>query len=116
MRSVKTFNFRAPASIPDGWLIFNAPRPLPGQQWEGEYLRGRHYSAVSPADELKDLLLKSIDDLDGWLVIEASEGDFELWIEKEVASHSYKGIVDDVIKESMRSQYLELFWGKEVIV
>ena len=50
-----------PAQAPEGWRIFNAPRPLYGtlrsvdgqvapETWDGDFLHGTIYAAVDPED------------------------------------------------------------------
>lgn len=76
-----------PSKVPDDWLIFTAPRPLPcsdvqdpaTKQWywvtwedwsENGFLHGVHRSAVNPFDKWYIVAdkLKAIADLDGWFV------------------------------------------------
>lgn len=38
-----------PRDVPLDWLVFNAPRPLVGDQaWQGEWCKGVFYAAVNP--------------------------------------------------------------------
>ena len=40
-----------PADLPDGWLMFNGPRPMYGMRaWQGEWCRGSWYAAVDPSE------------------------------------------------------------------
>lgn len=55
-----------PRQAPEGWRIFNAPRPLYGTlrnedgqvspgTWDGDFLHGTFYAAVDPADPNADM-------------------------------------------------------------
>ena len=49
IRSIFTMSPR-PANVPDGWRIYNAPRPLPGvYSWQSDDLPGAFYTC-QPAD------------------------------------------------------------------
>ena len=40
-----------PANAPEGWRVFNAPRPLYGHMtWDGEFVSGLFYAAVDPSE------------------------------------------------------------------
>lgn len=61
--------------VPEGWTVYNAPRPLYGQvRWQGEFVHGVFYAAVAPegdpADEFGDspLFHRRNRELDGWVV------------------------------------------------
>lgn len=42
----------ASETIPDGWFILNAPRPIMGTaQWNGDFLSGRFYVGINPKDQ-----------------------------------------------------------------
>jgi len=46
-----------PAEAPDGWIVYNAPRPIWGHtKWQGDFVTGVFYAAVDPemddADEM----------------------------------------------------------------
>lgn len=44
-----------PTQAPDGWEVYNAPRPLFGTKtWQGDFICGIFYAAVDPADEYAD--------------------------------------------------------------
>lgn len=68
---------RSNVELPAAWLVFNAPRPIPGDlEWEGDFRHGIHYAALDPAKaEGGDgdrrhhaWQLAQIKSLDGWLV------------------------------------------------
>ena len=74
-------------TIPAGWLIFNAPRPLSGtvtadgqMVWVGEFRHGIYYAAVNPSPEdFGPKLMKLNVELDGWLCQYVTEKDIETW-------------------------------------
>ncbi len=57
-------DYHRPLSLPDeliraDWLIYNAPRPIPGHiLWQGDFRHGVFYAAIAPegdpADEFSD--------------------------------------------------------------
>lgn len=114
MKSFGTFNLIRPDNVPRHWPVFNAPRPLPGSvTWEGDFLRGCHYSAVDPEDEWKQDTMRRIESLDGWQVIEHSECVFLAWLADQCKAYSYYGPIGAII-DDMRAQYLREMWGREV--
>ena len=51
MDDVQTVEVRQarPEQAPDGWLVFNAPRPIYGhREWIGDFITGVFYVAVDP--------------------------------------------------------------------
>lgn len=74
-----------PAHVPDGWLIYNAPRPLwgtlvnkpeggqQGMTWTADFIGGVHYAAVDPADDLAAQWDANNADLDARLLIFITE-------------------------------------------
>ena len=77
-----------PEEAPDGWLVFNAPRPLCGSRlpddsracWTGDFVTGVLYAAVNPkpADAVYDAPQMWIDEnrkLDARIVTWVSEED-----------------------------------------
>jgi hypothetical protein len=81
-----------PADIPEGWLIFNAPRPLWGQrQWTGEFRHGIFYAAVDPAEpDTKQLswMLQQNADLDGWLLEYVTMDQVRAYLDAECAKRN----------------------------
>lgn len=52
-------NVYLPDDIPEGWIVFNAPRPLYGHwTWTGEFRSGIFYVAVDPAGEQATAFIK----------------------------------------------------------
>ena len=65
--------FRMPESArqdePDGWLLFNAPRPLYGhREWRGDFVHGVFYAAVNPRGERAEWMICENAKLDGWVI------------------------------------------------
>jgi len=58
-----------PAEAPDGWLIFNAPRPISGHKtWRGEFVHGDFYAAIDPrADDARSLVERAVS-LGAWIL------------------------------------------------
>jgi hypothetical protein len=38
-----------PSGIPTNWELYNAPRPLYGKTWEGDFISGIFYAAIDPS-------------------------------------------------------------------
>jgi len=58
METRKVVNFNKPQEAPEGWEIYNAPRPIFGTitdtgptTWQGEFISGIFYAAINPDDD-----------------------------------------------------------------
>jgi hypothetical protein len=112
MKSFRTFDLDRPANVPREWPVYNAPRPLPGTAtWESDWRRGRHFAAIDPVDERKDEMLRDIEALDGWQVVEVVPADFMAWIAERCREYDYDGDLEPLM-DGFRSQYLREGWGK----
>jgi len=76
-----------PAFVPDGWTIYNAPRPLYGstlpdgrQEWTGDFLHGIFYVAVDPADPYAARWVKENEQLHAWIVQYATDTEARVWV------------------------------------
>ena len=64
MRKVHLIDER-PFKAPEGWLVCNAPRPLPGTKtWTGRFVCGCYYAAIDPDDEFAEMLTENCRKLD----------------------------------------------------
>jgi hypothetical protein len=56
MKIRKVVNFPCPPQAPEGWEVYNAPRPLEGTTiWMGKFIGGIFFAAIDPADPDADL-------------------------------------------------------------
>ena len=56
--------------VPNGWIVMNAPRPILGQKtMEGDFVSGRHYAALDPADSMTDVYIKENVKLDARVLV-----------------------------------------------
>ncbi|SET44351.1 Protein of unknown function [Nitrosomonas marina] len=83
-------------SVPDGWVLMNAPRPIMGTKtFQDEFIHGRFYAAIDPTDEFAESNAKNNDSLDAWIIIQQP---------KEVLDT----MVENAIPERLRERYMEL--------
>lgn len=55
---------------PEGWIVMNAPRPLLGQKtMEGDFVSGRHYAVLDPADSMANAYFKENLKLDARVLV-----------------------------------------------
>lgn len=67
-KTVKVIGQR-PANIPADWRIYNAPRPLYGDQtWQGDFFHGIFYAAVNLINDEANLYIQLNTNLDGWIL------------------------------------------------
>lgn len=74
-----------PESLPEGWELYNAPRPLYASarhgvpranvEWTGEFLHGVFYAGIDPTDEYADTWRQRNGDLDAWKLEHISMGE-----------------------------------------
>ncbi len=84
-------DYHRPLSLPDelitaDWLVFNAPRPMPGHIcWQGDFMHGIFYSAIAPAgheiDEFgdRDHMLRQCKALDASLVVTVPQSEIMVY-------------------------------------
>lgn len=59
----------APVAYPETHILWNAPRPLPGEYIEGPFIHGICYSHFDPSDRHAAKMVQECIDLDGWMVL-----------------------------------------------
>lgn len=80
MRTVTIKRVVGTKPAPPGHLLFNAPRPLYGTTWQGDFEHGIFYAAVDPVgDPYAANWIKRNVELDGWLLEYITEADIEKW-------------------------------------
>lgn len=92
-----------PPHIPTSQLIFNAPRPLYGETWQGDFRHGIFYAAVDPytPDGLRHAELNHA--LDGWIIEYISKD--TIWKYGEELAEEYKVSLDDFDFDDVWSSY-----------
>lgn len=66
---------KLPFDVDPTWVVMNAPRPLAGHLTtdSGEFLTGRFYAAIDPADSMAAAYLETNTKLDACVVVIASK-------------------------------------------
>ena len=79
--------------IPDGWIVFNASRPLIGDiTWKGDFLRGVHYAAVNPNGEFSKGNIVTNSKLDASIV---------RYLDEKTIQNMYLHSVSDVMRQRL---------------
>jgi len=110
----------ASLSVPEHWLIFNAPRPLYASyiqypvyaEWKGNFLHGVFYAAVDP--EAVEIIGENIK-LDGWVLQWHNEAEINAWV-KKYYGETYPGTTIDYDNFDQRDFDHAFFnqWNKEL--
>jgi hypothetical protein len=123
MRQAKTVTVigERPTQTPEGTIIppdatiYNAPRPLWGISWIGDFVHGIHYAAVRDAQGEPESEVywtqKSHDDnisLDGWVVQWESEAEAIAWA-KQYYADEYGDEGRQAAAEADRKTLLEVY-------
>ena len=79
---------RLPLDVASGWIVMNAPRPLAGHLTtdNGEFLSGRFYAAIDPADTTAASFVEANIKLDACVVICASKA---VQVDMALVGHRY---------------------------
>lgn len=115
MKTLTVFTLSRPEGLPLDWVVFNAPRPLPGDiAWKGDFNHGIHYSALDPRfSETERKIMEDIDDHDGWRVILTTEQEFLAWTKPRLKSW-HSGIKNtDPLLGILRKEFLRERFGVE---
>ena len=117
-----------PEEAPEGWEVWNAPRPLLGSakpyslqgdnaQWQGDFLHGRFYVAVNPADDCADIWRKRNAALDGWVleyitISEARERVFQHCLTKYGASGRWpEARIREMVEKASDKDLTQTLWN-----
>lgn len=104
--------------IPKNWLIFNAPRPLLGdEEWQGDFQHGIFYAAIDPNGYIPKSWVKSNCSLDGWLIEYISEKE-AIQKAKDYYYEQYPNMIDNIDimrKEDLLSGFHLIFNTKEEV-
>lgn len=105
---VNSADWSTPKTIPEGWVIANAPRPIQGQiTWTGPFRHGTFYAA-SPEIPEGTFGWKADD---AWLVVFITDAEITERAKAKVAEHGYASLEDaDVTMEEMAAM-MELPWS-----
>lgn len=78
-----------PADVPADWLIFNAPRPLYGKEYTGDFKHGIFYAAIDPADDHAAQFIYENQRNDGWLIQYIDQGVVDAWATKYAKENDF---------------------------
>ena len=113
--TIQTILATRPADVPDGWIIFNAPRPLDGDKtWQGDFYHGLFYAAVDPAGKLAAESVYDSVALDGWVCEYVSQSDIDAWAADFRIDEGLT--VSDFDPEDIRRSFFESEGRKQVHV
>jgi len=77
--------------VPEGWIVYNAPRPLMGHEgWSGEFVHGIFYAAVNQEGEYADVYIKRNQELDGHIVKWVAKGDVLEWARRKLEDYGIR--------------------------
>lgn len=95
-------NPERPQHIPNDWTIYNAPRPLYGNEcWEGDFVHGRFYAAVEPQSKYHQLN----QELDGWPCVWISKEEVVEWFSERLTERGISKAVADYPYEDVARMY-----------
>ncbi len=103
-----------PADIPDGWRVFNAPRPLYGQMdWQGDFLSGIFYVAVDPASEISAGFIERNRQLDARELVYISQEEFDARVDAygQKMANEYGIDLDDFDRKDVIHSYQD--WKRQ---
>lgn len=110
-----------PVEAPEGWTIFNAPRPLFGSlhpvtedavTWTGDFATGRLYAAVSPTDELRHKWLQQNKRLAAVVLHYISEDEAKQMARTYIAENIDQDIPEEIFAMMWKDIfYSELAWS-----
>ncbi len=107
VQTADVFFARSPQA-PDGWLVFNAPRPLygslPSHVWEGNFIFGIFCAAVDPQGEFAALWVKQNIQLHATLLNFITRDQVMGWAREFCSAYSEVN-VDDMDWEAIRFSY-----------
>lgn len=89
--------------VPEGHIVMNASRPLPGHQTgEGDFMHGRFYSFIDPTQPDALRLIENAKSLDGWVAIAGDEAAVKGLALKDIQSKSpeYSAMYDRLKERS----------------
>lgn len=77
--------------VPEGWIVYNAPRPLMGHEgWSGEFVHGIFYAAVNPEGEYAEVYVKRNQELDGHIVRWVTKGEVLEWARRKFEDYGIR--------------------------
>jgi len=94
-----------PANIAADAVIFNAPRPLFGMAWQGDFCAGDQYAAVSPTAPDRGVLYQMNLDLDATVLLYIDEATARQMV-KDYIVNEYGGAT----LEELTSDLFEDYW------
>ncbi len=106
-----------PADVPEGWPVFNAPRPLDGaKSWQGDFRHGIYYAAVDPSLPEASRAIENNKSLDGWLVLYLSEDEVKqkalAWAKREYPDYWQDADEQDIMKSYLQHSFEDKKYGE----
>lgn len=115
LRNSDKLSFRTTEDVPEGCIVLNAPRPLPGHKtMEGDFLHGIFYSFIDPSQPNAMRLLKMAKELDGWIVIAGRTAQIEkiaeaaIFAKQEKYEAIYQGLTPEKAKQACEEQIYQM--------
>ncbi len=87
--TIQRLRIDRPAHVGAGNIIFNAPRPLYGEQWQGDFRHGIFYAAVAIASPEAALFIQKNLELDGWVCEYISDAHLMTWAQAYAAREGF---------------------------
>jgi len=110
-----------PLDVPDGWIVYNAPRPITGQmKWISDFYAGAFYVAVDPAHEQAEEWDTRNAELDATVLVYFTDAEaidaVTQYCEREygVDWGSFPGAVTNMSKTAYVHQFLDLVHEGEI--
>lgn len=88
-----------PDHIPADAIIFNAPRPLLGECWEGEFISGIFYAAITDDTPYRESLIGQNKSLDAAVLIFVPEAEALKMVQEYLITEGYGEIESDLFEE-----------------
>jgi len=93
---------------PDGWILFNAPRPIYGhREWQGQFWHGVFYAAVNPKGERAEWMIRENAMLDAWVIRYYGEAEIEAHAKATADRYGY---TLEHLMELASKKHLEESW------
>lgn len=94
-----------PAHVPTDSIIFNAPRPLYGDEWQGDFCSGVFYAAVHTHDPYRATWIKENKSLDARVLAYVSEETARQMVRDYYLEHGY-----EVTQEQLDEYWKDVFY------
>jgi hypothetical protein len=114
IRLVRDRSSVVPDYVPSDAVIFNAPRPLFGEEWQGDFCCGIFYAAIGPSDYNRINFIEENRKLQAAVLIFISEEEARWKVREYLIAEGYTDVEDDVFEEYWRDCFHENFSRAEI--